>query len=371
MRIPFLDLQASYEELQSEVDDAIGRVLNSGSYILGPEVAAFESEFADFCDAGYCVGVGNGLDAIYIALMALGIGPGDEVLVPANTYIATWLAVSQCGATPVPIDSSLDTYNIDPRLISDAVTNKTKALIVVHLYGHPAPLDEISLIAKNHNLKVIEDAAQAHGASYKGKRIGGHSDMVTWSFYPGKNLGAFGDGGAITTNNKDLAKSASIIRNYGSESKYIHDVNGINSRLDPLQAAVLRVKLSKLNEWNDRRRRIAKSYTLAFDASELVTPSEPSKSNSSWHLYVLRHRNRDAIVRQLNEIGVNVLIHYPIPPHLQKVYSYLGYDYGRFPVTEKLAKEVFSLPLGPHLPSDDVEKVIRAVLTVTSGERKK
>lgn len=362
MNIPFLDLQASYKELSVDVDSAIRRVLNSGFYILGPEVEAFESEFANFCDADYCIGVGNGLDAIYIALKTLGVGPGDEVLVPTNTYIATWLAVSQCGATPVPIEPSVDTYNINPDLIFDAVTENTKAIIAVHLYGQPAPLDEISQIAQKLNLRVIEDAAQAHGAIYKGKKIGAHSDMVAWSFYPGKNLGAFGDGGAITTNNKDLAKKASVIRNYGSEHKYVHDIKGLNSRLDPLQAAVLRVKLSRLNEWNSRRHEIAKFYSQIFEPTDLVIPQEPRNCNSSWHLYVLRHLNRDVIIKTLNELGVNVLIHYPIPPHLQKVYRYLGYQQGDFPVAEKLAREIFSLPIGPHLSAEDADKVAMAVL---------
>ncbi|QWD83802.1 DegT/DnrJ/EryC1/StrS family aminotransferase [Polynucleobacter sp. MWH-P3-07-1] len=366
MNIPFLDLQATYTELKIDIDAAVKRVLDSGFYILGPEVETFESEFAHFCEAQFCVGVGNGLDAIYIALKSLGIGSGDEVLVPANTYIATWLAVSQCGAIPVPIEPSIDTNNIDPSLFSKSVTKKTKAIIAVHLYGQPAPLDEILKFAKEFNLKVIEDAAQAHGASYKGQRIGAHSDMVTWSFYPGKNLGAFGDGGAITTNNEGLAKKAAVMRNYGSERKYVNDVKGLNSRLDPLQAAILRVKLSKLDEWNVRRTEIAKTYDDAFGPAGFYIPKQGSGCRSSWHLYVLRHSKRNDIVKALDDLGVSALIHYPIPPHLQKAYSSLGYVRGDFPIAEKLSDEVFSLPIGPHLSIENMHRVVESVLKVAS-----
>lgn len=366
MSIPFLDLHASYKELEVEIDSAVKRVLNSGFYVLGPEVEKFESEYAQFCDANYCVGVGNGLDAIYISLKALGVGVGDEVLVPTNTYIATWLAVSQCGAKPVPVEPSIDSYNIDPSLITKAVTNKTKAIIAVHLYGRPAPLDEILGIAKQFDLKVIEDAAQAHGAVYKDKKIGGHSDMVTWSYYPGKNLGAFGDGGAITTNNEGLAKKAAVMRNYGSERKYVNDVKGLNSRLDPLQAAILRVKLSKLDEWNARRTEIAKTYDDAFGSAGFYIPKQGSGCRSSWHLYVLRHSKRNDIVKALDGLGVSALIHYPIPPHLQKAYSSLGYVRGDYPIAEKLSDEVFSLPIGPHLSAENMHRVIESVLKVAS-----
>ena len=368
MNIPFLDLQATYDELQVDIDASVKRVLQSGSYILGPEVESFEREYSDYCEAKFCIGVGNGFDAIYIALKALGIGAGDEVLVPANTYIATWLAVSQCGAIPVPIEPSMDTYNINPSLFSKAITKKTKAIIAVHLYGQPAPLDEILNFASEFDLRVIEDAAQAHGASYQGRKIGAHSDMVTWSFYPGKNLGAFGDGGAITTDNEELARKAAVIRNYGSKYKYINDVKGLNSRLDPLQAAILRVKLSKLDEWNTRRKEIAEMYDKGFKSTGLFSPREECNSNSSWHLYVLRHSNRDVIVKKLNDLGINVLIHYPIPPHLQKAYGSLGYVRGAFPIAEKLSDEVFSLPIGPHLPRVNVEKIIQSVLKVVSQE---
>jgi dTDP-4-amino-4,6-dideoxygalactose transaminase len=366
MNIPFLNLHAAYKELKEDIDAAVQRVLGSGIYILGSEVEAFESEYSAYCDANFCVGVGNGLDAIYISLKSLDIGPGDEVLVPSNTYIATWLAVSQCGAIPVPIEPDIETYNINPSLIPNLISKNTKAIIVVHLYGQPAPLDEILKFAQEFNLKVIEDAAQAHGASYKEKKIGTHSDMVTWSFYPGKNLGAFGDGGAITTNSEELAKKATVIRNYGSEHKYLNDVKGLNSRLDPLQAAMLRVKLAKLDEWNARRKVIAKTYDEFFKSSGMNIPKEQDGFNSSWHLYVLRHPNRDEIVKKLNGLGINTLIHYPIPPHLQKAFSCLGYVKGDFPVAEKLSNEVFSLPMGPHLSEEDVRRVVSTLLEVAT-----
>lgn len=364
MKIPFLDLQAAYRELKEEIDRSVARVIESGHYILGPEVEAFESEFAQYCQANYCIGVGNGLDAIYIALKTLGISPGDEVLVPSNTYIATWLAVTRCGATPIPVEPQIEAYNINSAELLKAITPKTKAIIAVHLYGQPAPLEEILKIATQFDLRVIEDAAQAHGAIYKGRKIGAHSDLVTWSFYPGKNLGAFGDGGAITTNNEGLAKTVAIYRNYGSEQKYVNDMKGLNSRLDPLQAAVLRVKLSRLDEWNVRRREIAKIYNEAFKSAGIHIPKNEIGCNSSWHLYVLRHSNRDDIVKGLDALGVSTLIHYPIPPHLQKAYSSLGYVRGAFPIAERLSNEVFSLPIGPHLSAEDMQRVVESVLRV-------
>jgi dTDP-4-amino-4,6-dideoxygalactose transaminase len=366
MKIPFLDLQATYRELKEEIDRSVGRVFESGYYILGPEVEAFESEFAQYCQANHCVGVGNGLDAIYIALKALDIGPGDEVLVPSNTYIATWLAVTQCGATPIPVEPSIETYNINPAELLKAITPKTKAIIAVHLYGQPAPLEEILKIANQFDLRVIEDAAQAHGAIYKGKKIGAHSDLVTWSFYPGKNLGAFGDGGAITTNNKDLANTAAVFRNYGSEQKYQNKVLGLNSRLDPMQAAILRVKLRKLDEWNSRRKVIASLYSEVFKENHLSIPRVDEDTSSSWHLYVLRHHKRDQIVKAMNDLEIGVFIHYPIPPHLQIAYKHLGYSKGSLPVAEKLSSEIFSLPIGPHLSANESRHVIDCVLRIVS-----
>lgn len=366
MNIPFLNLHAAYRELKEEIDAAIQRVIDSGIYILGHEVEAFEREYSDYCQANYCIGVGNGLDAIYICLKSLGIGSGDEVLVPSNTYIATWLAVTQCGAIPVPIEPNVETYNLDPSLLPKLITKNTKAIIAVHLYGQPAPLDPILSFAKEFNLKVVEDAAQAHGASYKGRKIGSHSDMVAWSFYPGKNLGALGDGGAITTNHSELAEKARIIRNYGSKEKYFNNIQGLNSRLDPIQAAILRVKLSKLSEWNERRKKIAYFYNNVLSSANLIIPKQPKECNSSWHLYVLRHSNRDVIVKKLNDLNINVLIHYPVPPHLQKAYSSMGYQRGNFPIAESLADELFSLPIGPHLSFDEAQEVAQSVLKIAS-----
>ncbi len=260
MNVPFLDLKTPYYEIKEELDAAWHRVMASGWYVLGQEVESFEHEFAAYCEAKHCVGVGNGLDALYLILRAMEIGPGDEVIVPSNTYIATWLAVSMTGATPVPVEPDEVSYNIDPALIEAAITTRTKAILPVHLYGLPADLEPILKIASRHGLRVLEDAAQAHGARYKGKRIGAHGDAVAWSFYPGKNLGAFGDGGAVTTNDRHLAEKLRALRNYGSRVKYVNEVKGVNSRLDPLQAAVLRVKLKYLDEWNERRKRVASLY---------------------------------------------------------------------------------------------------------------
>lgn len=288
MKVPFLDLGASYRELKPEIDTAVARVLDSGWYILGPEVEAFEAEWAGYCEAKHAVGLANGLDALILALRALDVGPGDEVIVPSNTYIATWLAVSAVGATPVPVEPDPDTHNIDPARIAAAITPQTKVLLPVHLYGQPVDLDPILALAREHGILVVEDAAQAHGARYKGRRIGAHGDIVCWSFYPGKNLGALGDGGAITTDRADLAEKVQVLRNYGSRVKYVNVVQGVNSRLDPIQAAVLRVKLKHLDDWTDRRRTIADVYTQGLAESGLILPYVPEWAGPVWHLYVVR-----------------------------------------------------------------------------------
>lgn len=360
--IPFLDLHASYNELKSEIDGAIARVLDSGWYILGPEVEAFESEWAAYCGVAYSVGVANGLDALTLALRALDIGPGDEVIVPSNTYIATWLAVSATGATPVPVEPDPVTHNIDPAQIAAALTPRTKVLLPVHLYGQPADLAPILDLARMHDLFVVEDAAQAHGARYKGQRIGAHGDVVCWSFYPGKNLGAYGDGGAITTNRADLADRIRVLRNYGSRVKYNNEVQGMNSRLDPLQAAVLRVKLRVLDAWNDRRRRIASQYLECMTDIGLTLPAVPHWVEPVWHLFVVRHPQRDGIQQQLTAAGIGTLIHYPIPPHQQQCYVK---EEGKkqYPIATQLASEVLSLPLGPHLPMAQVSQVVAVLKT--------
>lgn len=356
--IPFLNLSAAYRELQPDIDAAVARVLDSGWYILGPEVEAFEAEWAAYCNAKHAVGVGNGLDALTLALRSLDVGPRDEVIVPSNTYIATWLAVSAVGATPVPVEPDPTTYNIDPARIEAAVTMRTRALLPVHMYGQPADLDPILEIAQRHGLRVIEDAAQAHGARYKGQRIGAHGDIVCWSFYPGKNLGAMGDAGAITTNNRSLAERVALLRNYGSRQKYVNEEQGMNSRLDPIQAAVLRVKLGVLDEWTARRRAVASAYAENLTGSGLTLPQVPDWAEPVWHLYVVRHSNREALQAKLNAGSIGTLIHYPIPPHLQDAYRNLAMPPEAFPLARDLAAEILSLPIGPHLSIENVRQAI-------------
>jgi dTDP-4-amino-4,6-dideoxygalactose transaminase len=358
MNIPFLDLKATYLELQPEIDDAIKRVLNSGWYILSAEVDSFEQEYASYCGATHCVSVANGLDALHLALLALGVGAGDEVIVPSNTYIATWLAVSQCGATPIPVEPDAATYNIDPTRIEAAITSRTKVILPVHLYGQAADMEPILAIARRHGLKVLEDGAQAHGARYKGKRIGAHGDVVAWSFYPGKNLGAYGDGGAITTNDAEFAEHIRVLRNYGSRVKYINDIRGFNSRLDPIQAAALRVKLKVLDKWNAKRAQIANRYQTALASTQLTLPFVPEWTEPAWHLYVVQHPQRDDFQKSLTNAGIGTLIHYPIPPHLQKAYASLGYAKGQLPLAEQIANQCLSLPIGPHLSNADASTVI-------------
>lgn len=362
MNVPFLDVGAAYRELKPEIDAAVMRVLDSGWYILGPEVDAFEEEWAAYCEAGQAVGVANGLDALILALRALDVGPGDEVIVPSNTYIATWIAVSAVGATPVPVEPDPATHNINPSLIEAAITPATKALLPVHLYGQPVDLDPILAVAHKHGLRVVEDAAQAHGARYKGRRIGGHGDIVCWSFYPGKNLGALGDGGAITTNNANLADQVRVLRNYGSREKYVNDVQGVNSRLDPIQAAVLRVKLQHLDDWTERRRTIASAYSAGLKGSGLILPFVPNWADPAWHLYVVRRKERDALQVQLTRAGIGSLIHYPIPPHMQKAYADLSFAPESFPLARDLAREVLSLPMGPQLTEIEVMDNVREIL---------
>jgi len=361
MTIPFLDLGAAYRELKTEIDAAVARVLESGWYILGPEVDAFEAEWAAYCGAGHAVALGNGLDALILALRALDVGPDDEVIVPSNTYIATWLAVSAVGATPVPVEPDPATHNIDPARIEAAVTPRTKVLLPVHLYGQPADLDPILKLAREKGIAVVEDAAQAHGARYKGQRIGAHGDVVCWSFYPGKNLGALGDGGAITTNREELADRIRVLRNYGSREKYVNEVKGVNSRLDPVQAAVLRVKLPHLDAWTKRRRDIATAYTEGLADSGLILPYVPDWAEPAWHLYVVRSSERDALQARLRSAGIGTLIHYPIPPHMQDAYAEMGCAPEGLPLAKCLADEVLSLPMGPQLGHEDAARTIKAI----------
>jgi dTDP-4-amino-4,6-dideoxygalactose transaminase len=358
--VPFLDLKALYLEVKVETDAAYHRVMESGCYILGEEIDAFEKEFAEYCNVKKCIGVGNGIEALHLIMRAMGIGPGDEVIVPANTYIATWLAVSHAGATPIPVDPDEKTYNIDPARIESVITERTKAVLLVHLYGQPADMDPILEIAGRYNLKVIEDAAQAHGAKYKGKMVGGLGDAAGFSFYPGKNLGAYGDAGAITTNDPLLAERVRSLRNYGSQKKYSHDVKGFNSRLDEIQAAFLRVKLRHLGAWNERRRKIANFYLENLSSVEHLTlPYVPFWSEHIWHLFVVLTPVRDRLQKHLTDYGIQTLIHYPVPPHRQSAYQELSYL--DMPITERIRKEVLSLPMSPVMPDGDVACVVKAL----------
>jgi dTDP-4-amino-4,6-dideoxygalactose transaminase len=352
LRVPFVDLKAPYLELKEELDAAYLRVMESGWYVLGEEVRAFEEEFAGYCEAEHCVGVGNGLEALHLILRAYGIGRGDEVIVPANTYIATWLAVSYAGARPVPVEPDERTYNMNPELVEAAITPRTRAIVAVHLYGQPADMDPLNEIADQYGLKVVEDAAQAHGARYKGRRVGTLGDAAGFSFYPGKNLGAIGDGGAVVTDDTGLADEVRLLRNYGSRVKYHNEAKGFNSRLDELQAALLRVKLPMLDEWNARRRALATEYLEALNSAPITLPFVPGWAEPVWHLFVVRHPQRDALQKHLAGGGIGTLIHYPIPPHLSDAYADEDWKLGDFPVTEAAAGVVLSLPMGPHLPSE-------------------
>ena len=356
--VPFLDLKATYEELKPELDAAVARVLSSGWYLLGDELSSFEREWAEYTESRFSVGLSNGLDALVLGLRALDIGPGDEVIVPANTYIASWLAVSAVGATPVPVEPDPRTWTLDPQRVEDAITPRCRAVMPVHLYGHPADLDPLLELARRKGLRVIEDAAQCHGARYKGRRIGSHGDVVCWSFYPGKNLGAFGDGGAITTNDADLADRIRVLRNYGSKRKYYNEVKGVNARLDELQAAVLRVKLTRLDEWNARRAAIALRYASALADLPITLPQAAEWATPVWHLYVIDVENRDAVQAALAERNVQTLIHYPVPPHLSAAYAEMNYRVGVFPISERGAMTHLSLPIGPHLAATQVDAVI-------------
>ncbi|HVG21866.1 MAG TPA: DegT/DnrJ/EryC1/StrS family aminotransferase [Blastocatellia bacterium] len=358
--IPFLDLRETYLEIKDELDSAFARVMSSGWYILGREVKAFEEEFAAYCGARHCVGVGNGLEALQLILRACGVGAGDEVIVPANTYVATWLAVSNTGAMPVPVEPVEGTYNLDPERAEAAITPRTRAILPVHLYGQPADMDPINEVARGRGLKVIEDAAQAHGSRYGGRRAGSLGDAAGWSFYPTKNLGAYGDAGAVTTDDDELAERVRLLRNYGSKQKYYNEEKGINSRLDELHAAMLRVRLKRLDAWNSRRAAIAKIYLDELKETGLVLPVIAAGSDPAWHLFVVRSGRRDRFQQHLRSAGVGTLVHYPVPPHLQEAYKDLAYSAGSFPITEAIHREILSLPMGPHLSETDAARVVEA-----------
>jgi len=358
--IPFLDLKKINAQYQTELKDACSRVIDSGWYVLGNEVAEFEKEFATYCETKYCLGVANGLDALVLILRAyieLGVmQKGDEVIVPSNTYIASILAISENGLTPVLVEPDTNTFNLDPKLIEQAITNKTKAILTVHLYGQVTGMDEIIVIAKKHNLKVIEDCAQAHGALYKGKKVGSLGDAAGFSFYPGKNLGALGDGGAITTNDCELTEVLKAIRNYGSHKKYENKYQGMNSRLDEIQAAMLRVKLRYLDNETQRRVEIANAYRDGIKNPLIKLPEWSLDESHVFHLFVIKTKKRDALQKHLVDNNVQSLIHYPTPPHKQKAYS--EYSSICLPITESIHEQVISLPIGPMLTDYEVEKVI-------------
>lgn len=362
MKVPFLDLSHSHLEVEAELNDAFKRVLSSNSFIMGSELESFESEFAQYCEVSYCIGVGNGLEALHLILRAYGIGPGCEVIVPANTFIATWMAVTQAGASPVPVEPIIGTHNIDPQRVKAAISKRTSAIIPVHLYGQPADMDSINEIARENSLVVIEDAAQAQGARYKGKRVGSLGHAAATSFYPGKNLGCLGDGGAVLTSDPAIAYKVRQLRNYGSSIKYHHEVLGYNSRLDELQAALLRVKLKRLDDWNECRSRIAQAYSEKLCNVGLVLPEVPDFADPVWHLYVVRTSQREQKQAYLTSKGIGTIVHYPIPPHRQ--FCYVDQKLNNLPIAEMLAKEVLSLPNYPGISEEAVDCVVHALKTL-------
>lgn len=382
--VSFLRLEGAYHELKFEIRAAVDKVLESSNFILGTEVESFEREWASYCGSKYAVGVGNGLDALEFSLRAVGVVPGDEVVVPAHTFIATWLAVTRCGATPVPVDPDPGSFNIGVAGLQGAITEKTRAAIVVHLYGLPAEISSLVSVAKSFGIKLVEDAAQAHGAEYEGRKIGSHSDAVAWSFYPGKNLGAMGDGGAVTTDNGEVSERIRLLRNYGSIEKYAHEIVGFNSRLDELQAAILRVKLKHLDEWNTRRREAAEHYIKQIGSKTngeessgqraefsslpglIALPRFEPNRTAVWHLFVIRVRERERFRALMkNRWAVETGIHYPLTPASQSAYSSANI---RTPLAEQLSREVVSLPIGPHSSASEIEQVAEAVVDCLSDE---
>lgn len=362
MQIPFVDLKAQYNLIKDEIDEVIHRVIDKTSFIMGEEVRRFEEEFALFCKAKYAVGVANGTEALMLALKACGLTIGDEVITVPNTFIATTEAITMIGAKIVFVDVDPDTYNIDVSKIEEKVTTKTKAIIPVHLYGQPADMDPINQIARKYNLKIVEDAAQAHGAEYKGRRIGTLGDIACFSFYPGKNLGAYGDAGAVVTNNEELAQKIAMLRNHGRTKKYLHQIEGFNSRLDALQAAILRVKLRHLEDWNEERREKAKLYNQLLEPfPKIITPKMLDSTVPVYHLYVVRIKNRDGLQNILKTKGISTGIHYPLPLHLQPAYSYLGCKEGEIPMTERVSKEILSLPMYAELKEEDITYICEAM----------
>ena len=363
MNVPLVDLKKQYFSIQEEVLAEMKGVLDSGQYTLGEQVDLFESKFSKFCETGYGVGVANGTEALHLALLACEIGPNDEVITAANTFVATILAIKYIGARPVLVDIDPGSYNIDASVIEKAITKRTKAIVPVHLYGQPANMDVIGMIAKKYNLKVVEDACQAHGAEYKGKKVGSFGDAACFSFYPGKNLGAYGDAGIVVTNSFEIAEKIRMLRNYGSKKKYIHESQGFNSRLDTLQAAVLNVKLKKLVVWNQLRAEAAAKYNSLLIGTSLVLPKENDDSSHVYHLYVVRSKKRDSLLEYLKEKGVFAGIHYPVPAHLSALGKDLNYKPGDFPITERYCQQIISLPLFPEISSEQIAYVVGQIKT--------
>jgi dTDP-4-amino-4,6-dideoxygalactose transaminase len=359
--IPFNDFKIQYESIKDEIKEAINQVLEKGHYILGENVEAFEKEFANYCGAKFGIGVGNGLEALQIAMYAYGIGKGDEVITVSNTAVATVLAISFNGAKPVFVDIEAETQQIDVSLIKKKITKKTKAILPVHLFGHPVDMDPLLDIASKNNLLVIEDACQSHGARYKGNKVGTLGNAGCFSFYPTKNLGAYGDGGMVLTNDREIAEKMLSIRNYGQKTRYTHIYKGLNSRLDELQAAILRVKLKHLETWINQRRENAKRYNKSFQKTKVTAPKEMSYAKHVYHLYVIRCEKRDELQRFLQDRGITTLIHYPIPVHLQVAYSDLRLHQGSLPVTEKTANTILSLPIYPELKESQIDEIVQAI----------
>ena len=371
MQVPFVDLKTQYKQIEHEVLPMITEAMANGAFIGGPQVLNFEAEFAEFCDSAYCAGVNSGTDALRFALMAVGVGPGDEVITVPNTFIATTEAISQVGATPAFVDIDKQTYNMDPNKLDEylksrnrqsAIGNRIRAVIPVHLYGQPADMDPIMEIAREYNLAVVEDACQAHGALYKGRKAGSLSTVGCFSFYPGKNLGAYGEGGAIVTQDEETTNTIRMLRDHGQAKKYLHDVEGYNGRLDAIQAGVLRIKLKRLSDWNQSRREHAALYNeLLSDTDGITLPFEADFARSVYHLYVILVDDREGLQKFLGDKGIATGLHYPLPLHLQKAYEHLDYKEGSFPVTEKVAKTLLSLPMFPELKREQIEYVAASI----------
>jgi len=359
--VPYLDLRAQMRPLRGEIDAAIARTLDNCTFCLGPDVTQFEKDFASSCGAEHCVGFNSGTSALHVAMLLLGVGPGDEVVTTPFTFVATSWAISYVGARPVYVDIDDATCNLDPRLVERAVTSRAKAVMPVHLYGHPCDLDPLLAICHRHKLPLVEDAAQAHGARYRGETVGTFGEISCFSFYPGKNLGAYGEGGALVTDNAAFAARARALRDHGSTRRYYHDEIGFNYRMEGIQGAVLSIKLRHLADWNAGRRRVAQRYNELLDGTPLQLPREAHGAESAWHLYVVRHPCRDELKKHLEASGIGCALHYPLPVHLQKAYAHLGHKPGDFPVAEKAARECLSLPIYPELTDAQLQRVASAV----------